>query len=58
MVLKDSLLSSYAAKGYTVCATFFVVYTDKTNNRPAEHILFISRLVFSALDYAVVNMEC
>ena len=52
------MLSSYAANGYTVCATLFVVYTDKTNNRPAEHILFIPRLVFFAVDYAVVHMEC
>lgn len=54
----DFLLSSNAANGYTVCATFFVVYTDRTNNCLAEHILFIPRLVYSALDYAVVHMEC
>ena len=57
-VAKDYLLSSNAAKRSTVCIIFFVVHTDKTNNCPAEHILFIPRLVFSAIDYAVVHMEC
>ena len=58
VVVKDFSLSCNAANGSAVCSAFFVVQTHKTNNFPAEHILFSSRFVFSAVDYVGTHMKC